>query len=51
MLERRSSHHFISERHAALAHELEAVLQTMEKDGSLKIIQQTAERQYQQQCG
>ncbi|WP_188566419.1 substrate-binding periplasmic protein [Undibacterium terreum] len=50
VLERRLAHHFLGERHTALARELETVLAAMEKDGTLKKIQERAEKKYQEQC-
>lgn len=50
-LENVPGHHFVSQQHADLVPRLTAVLQKMEKDGSIKKIQAGVVREYQARCG
>lgn len=49
-LEKRLGYHFLHTRHQQLAPALELVLRNMEKDGSIKKIQEDVMQEYMEQC-
>ena len=49
-LEKRLGYHFLHIRHQRLVPALEAVLRNMEKDGTIKKIQEDAMQEYMEQC-
>ena len=49
-LEKRLGYHFVHVRHRHLVPALEAVLRNMEKDGSIKKIQEEVMQEYMEQC-